>query len=245
MTGLLCFLHCVSCSLTQFLFVERLSLPSCTAEKRKVYDIYGKDGLVGEGRGAGAGFGAGFQFHFMNPDDLFRQFFGHGFSFFGGYTHVHTTKRTSACMSQAQHSSSWRLFLLGRHDKHSSSNASHYADEEDFAPSWSRSHDQQQRSSSGRQRQAQHSMHPLGGGMFAGFSSFDDDPFFSTSGLGSGFSSFSSFSSFGGGGGGGGGGTVYVCMCTCVRVDVCVCVCCGCEHLLCPTKGIDNCKTLP
>lgn len=129
-------------------------------EKRKVYDVYGKDGLVGGGgMGAGASFGPSFQFHFMNPNDLFQQFFGSSFPVF----------------------------------------------DDGFAgPSWTRQHSQEQRSSSGRQRQAQRGMHPFGGGMFAGFSSFDDDPFFSNSGFGSGFSSFSTFSNFGGGGGGGG-----------------------------------------
>ena len=59
-----------------------------------MYDVYGKDGLSGGGRGGGAGFGPQFQFHFMNPNDLFRQFFGSsfsgGFSMFGECMRTHT-----------------------------------------------------------------------------------------------------------------------------------------------------------
>ena len=60
-----------------------------------MYDVYGKDGLV-EGGGRGAGFAPGFQFHFMNPNDLFRQFFGSSFSSFGGSTDAHTHAHTHA-----------------------------------------------------------------------------------------------------------------------------------------------------
>ena len=64
--------------------------PMYVAEKRKVYDVYGKDGLVGGGgMGAGASFGPSFQFHFMNPNDLFQQFFGSSFPVFGRCTHIH------------------------------------------------------------------------------------------------------------------------------------------------------------
>lgn len=52
--------------------------------KREIFDTYGKRGLDG-GMGGGGGFGGS---HFINPDDIFRQFFGaHGGGFgddFGG-----------------------------------------------------------------------------------------------------------------------------------------------------------------
>ena len=93
------------------------SLPSHVAEKRKVYDVYGKDGLVGGGgMGAGAGFGPGFQFHFMNPNDLFRQFFGSSFSTFGRCTHIHGHNNCGASLSLKTCQALYHLHLakLGR-----------------------------------------------------------------------------------------------------------------------------------
>ncbi len=53
--------------------------------KREIYDTYGKRGLEGNS-GGGGGFGGA---HFINPDDIFRQFFGaNGGGFgddFGGF----------------------------------------------------------------------------------------------------------------------------------------------------------------
>ncbi|XP_048754673.2 dnaJ homolog subfamily B member 6-like isoform X2 [Ostrea edulis] len=51
-------------------------------EKREIYDKYGKDGLTGEGGGGyndfnmGGGFTGFHPFHFRNPDDVFKEFFG-------------------------------------------------------------------------------------------------------------------------------------------------------------------------
>jgi curved DNA-binding protein CbpA/ribosomal protein L21E len=56
-------------------------------EKREIFDAYGKRGLESGGCGGGNGFGRG---HFINPDDIFRQFFASNggfnddFSGFGG-----------------------------------------------------------------------------------------------------------------------------------------------------------------
>ncbi|KAF7643803.1 hypothetical protein LDENG_00233090, partial [Lucifuga dentata] len=54
-----------------------LSLP---ANKRSVYDRYGKDGLTGGAAGRGSHFHNGSHFHepftFRNPEDVFREFFG-------------------------------------------------------------------------------------------------------------------------------------------------------------------------
>ena len=52
------------------------------ADKRKLYDTYGKEGLT-QGGGGGA---AHFNFNFMSADDLFKQFFGEDFNMFGGST---------------------------------------------------------------------------------------------------------------------------------------------------------------
>ena len=52
--------------------------------KREVYDTYGKRGLEG-GSGGGGGYGGA---HFINPDDIFRQFFAANGGFgdeFGGF----------------------------------------------------------------------------------------------------------------------------------------------------------------
>eukprot|EP00118_Oscarella_pearsei_P024632 m.306479 g.306479 ORF g.306479 m.306479 type:complete len:241 (+) comp41276_c0_seq1:97-819(+) len=51
--------------------------------KRDIYDRYGKAGLK-EGSGGGAGFD-GFNFHFRDPNEIFREFFGNAFfpDFFG------------------------------------------------------------------------------------------------------------------------------------------------------------------
>ena len=43
--------------------------------KREIFDSYGKRGLEGGCGGGHGGFGGG---HFINPDDIFRQFFGGG-----------------------------------------------------------------------------------------------------------------------------------------------------------------------
>ncbi|KAG8014376.1 DnaJ-like protein subfamily B member 6, partial [Nibea albiflora] len=54
-----------------------LSLP---ANKRSIYDRYGKEGLTGNNAGRGGHFHNGDHFHepftFRNPDDVFREFFG-------------------------------------------------------------------------------------------------------------------------------------------------------------------------
>lgn len=45
-------------------------------EKREIYDKYGKEGLVNNG-GDDFGFGSHFNhFHFRDPEDVFREFFG-------------------------------------------------------------------------------------------------------------------------------------------------------------------------
>ena len=50
------------------------------ADKKQIYDVYGKEGLS-QGRGdAGASFGG---FSFMSANDLFKQFFGDDFDIFG------------------------------------------------------------------------------------------------------------------------------------------------------------------
>ena len=54
----------------------------CTAEKRKIYDIYGKDGLTGAGGMGGPGFSGFPSFHFSSPDDIFKEFFGPHFNIF-------------------------------------------------------------------------------------------------------------------------------------------------------------------
>ena len=58
--------------------------------KREIFDTYGKRGLEG-GMGGGGGFGGA---HFINPDDIFRQFFaanggGFGDDFGGGFGGFH------------------------------------------------------------------------------------------------------------------------------------------------------------
>ncbi|XP_068196898.1 dnaJ homolog subfamily B member 6a [Antennarius striatus] len=49
------------------------------ANKRSIYDRYGKEGLTGNGTGSGGHFHNGDHFHepftFRNPDDVFREFF--------------------------------------------------------------------------------------------------------------------------------------------------------------------------
>ncbi|XP_048754678.2 dnaJ homolog subfamily B member 6-like isoform X6 [Ostrea edulis] len=63
-------------------------------EKREIYDKYGKDGLTGEGGGGyndfnmGGGFTGFHPFHFRNPDDVFKEFFGgrDPFASFFGFT---------------------------------------------------------------------------------------------------------------------------------------------------------------
>ncbi|XP_052681927.1 dnaJ homolog subfamily B member 6-B-like isoform X3 [Crassostrea angulata] len=54
-------------------------------EKREIYDRYGKDGLTGGGGGRGSGYndfnmGGGFTgfhpFHFRDPEEVFKEFFG-------------------------------------------------------------------------------------------------------------------------------------------------------------------------
>lgn len=56
-------------------------------QKRDVYDRYGKEGLTGAGGGGpSAGGFPGFNFHFRDPDEIFRDFFEHDSmfdSFFG------------------------------------------------------------------------------------------------------------------------------------------------------------------
>ncbi|KAL9966814.1 hypothetical protein ACROYT_G024937 [Oculina patagonica] len=48
-------------------------------DKRKIYDRYGKEGLTGGGGGGGPGAGGfgDFNFHFRDPDEIFREFFQH------------------------------------------------------------------------------------------------------------------------------------------------------------------------
>ncbi|KAK1174004.1 hypothetical protein AOXY_G4263 [Acipenser oxyrinchus oxyrinchus] len=49
------------------------------ANKRDVYDRYGKEGLIGGGGGGGGHYnngGFGYGFSFRNPEDVFREFFG-------------------------------------------------------------------------------------------------------------------------------------------------------------------------
>lgn len=52
------------------------------SEKRKIYDIYGKDGLTGAGGMGGPGFSGFPSFHFSSPDDIFKEFFGPHFNIF-------------------------------------------------------------------------------------------------------------------------------------------------------------------
>lgn len=53
-------------------------------EKRRVYDIYGKEGLEGGGGGrpSGGGFGGFHNFHFRDADEIFRDFFQNDTSIF-------------------------------------------------------------------------------------------------------------------------------------------------------------------
>ncbi|XP_041102817.1 dnaJ homolog subfamily B member 6-like isoform X1 [Polyodon spathula] len=49
------------------------------ANKRDIYDRYGKEGLIGGGGGGGGHYnngGFGYGFSFRNPEDVFREFFG-------------------------------------------------------------------------------------------------------------------------------------------------------------------------
>uniref|UniRef100_A0A665VCK0 DnaJ heat shock protein family (Hsp40) member B6a n=1 Tax=Echeneis naucrates TaxID=173247 RepID=A0A665VCK0_ECHNA len=50
------------------------------ANKRSIYDRYGKEGLTGSNGGRGSHFHNGDHFHeqftFRNPEDVFREFFG-------------------------------------------------------------------------------------------------------------------------------------------------------------------------
>jgi curved DNA-binding protein CbpA len=70
-------------------------------QKREVYDTYGKRGLENGGCGMGGGFGHGGGHYQVNPEDIFRQFFGGhddfggGFPFdgFGGHPRMHQRKR--------------------------------------------------------------------------------------------------------------------------------------------------------
>ena len=50
------------------------------ADKKQIYDVYGKEGLSQGGGNAGASFGG---FRFMSANDLFKQFFGNDFDIFG------------------------------------------------------------------------------------------------------------------------------------------------------------------
>ena len=70
-------------------------LSSPTEKKRRVYDQYGKDGLLGHNERQSSrsrryhhddDFGMGFGFTFRDPEDVFREFFGNSpFSdIFGG-----------------------------------------------------------------------------------------------------------------------------------------------------------------
>lgn len=53
-------------------------------KKRRIYDQYGKEGLINNGGSRSrrhddefdAAFGAGFPFTFRDPEDVFREFFG-------------------------------------------------------------------------------------------------------------------------------------------------------------------------
>ncbi|KAG8125311.1 hypothetical protein E2320_020512 [Naja naja] len=54
--------------------------------KRDVYDVYGKDGLLGRGKpggSAGSNIGSEYMFHFRSAHDVFRDFFGGRDPFFG------------------------------------------------------------------------------------------------------------------------------------------------------------------
>ncbi|XP_026521142.1 dnaJ homolog subfamily B member 6-like [Notechis scutatus] len=51
--------------------------------KRDVYDVYGKDGLIGRGGSAGSNIGSEYMFHFRSAHDVFRDFFGGRDPFFG------------------------------------------------------------------------------------------------------------------------------------------------------------------
>jgi hypothetical protein len=56
----------------------------CLEEKRDIYDRYGKNGLTGGGGGGGgyddfhmgSGFTGFHPFHFRDPEDVFKEFFG-------------------------------------------------------------------------------------------------------------------------------------------------------------------------
>ena len=50
------------------------------ADKKQIYDVYGKEGLSQGGGDGGASFGG---FTFMSANDLFKQFFGDNFDIFG------------------------------------------------------------------------------------------------------------------------------------------------------------------
>ena len=60
------------------------SLSVISEEKRQIYDKYGKDGLTEGGSGGGyndfnMGGGSGFRFHpfhFRDPEEVFKEFFG-------------------------------------------------------------------------------------------------------------------------------------------------------------------------
>lgn len=196
-------------------------------QKREVYDRYGKEGLTGH---HGNGFDDdhygydGFSFHFRDPEEVFREFFG------GRDPFAEFFSGPRPGLSNGLFADSFTGF------PGPSAFFSTGFPGDPFAGSAGgrRRHAQQRRrergpESAGRRRErpghagppptthtASHFHHPLGSlgfnnfgfpGMGAGFGSIFDDPFrlgFNQRPM-MGFTSFSS-TSFGGGGGGGGGG---------------------------------------
>jgi DnaJ family protein B protein 6 len=82
-------------------------------KKREIYDLYGKDGILGGGHKGDQDFNygpsafGGFHFHFRSPEEIFRDFFGTDdpfASFFGGFSHGNNF--TSSFFSQDPFASS-------------------------------------------------------------------------------------------------------------------------------------------
>ncbi|XP_052258601.1 dnaJ homolog subfamily B member 6-like isoform X2 [Dreissena polymorpha] len=191
-------------------------------KKREVYDKYGKEGLTGNQQGYSHYDHNGFDdlhgFHFRDPEEVFREFFGGRdpfAEFFSG------SRVGPGMFSNGLFADSFTGF-----PGPSASFFSSFGGPDPFSAGSGRrrAHVQRRRdrgaesANLGGRRPARaaytaHQLHPLGSigfnsfgfpGMSFGFSSMFDDPFLHRSpGLHNGFTSFSS-TSFGGGGGGGG-----------------------------------------
>ncbi|WAQ93467.1 DNJB6-like protein [Mya arenaria] len=174
--------------------------------KREIYDKYGKDGLTG-GHGShsnyydGGGFDDFHSYHFRDPEEVFREFFGGRdpfAEFFSGFPGPSASFFASPFGGDPFAGGAGRRRHPHVHRR--------------------RDRGAETTSAGGRRPNragvGQMGSHPMGSigfnsfgfpGMSFGFSMFDDPFLHRSPGFHSGFSSFSS-TSFGGGGGGGGGG---------------------------------------